>query len=171
MSLVMNKVTLISISMITYIIVSSEVNAQRYQYQEFEKRLFSLEEIGPPGLRETNQLSPQEKQNLIEARYALMSFLKAAQNVGQDAMKFTTPPLYQKHKTDLEFNRATFALESYIISSAVTHFQFTIKPYEITLGMYVVLSVEGSIAVEPACAIMKMDAGQWKVAEFHTKAC
>ena len=171
LSILMMKSLTIPFGLMVLVSLACEAPAQSLAEQQFEDQFYGLERIGLPGLHAPEILRPKQQENLVRARDSLMAFLKALRNLEEDATRLTAPPLSNRYKTDLEINKAFFTSESHFISSAVTNFRMPVNQDKITLNLYIVMAVEGSIAIEEACASMVMRIGQWRVAEFVPKTC
>jgi hypothetical protein len=138
---------------------ASDVN----EVTRYEKELFTPQVLNYFGMGKDRfqSLTSAQKQDLLEAKKALASFLKATQNPDTDVLRFLGKELRDRYKTRNALLSKLFGQETEILVDAVTDFEFQQKG--LNLKFYVVLFSEGNLLVREDIARLKKQGQDWKI--------
>lgn len=132
-----------------------------HEIVHFERELYAPQMLNHFGIGKDRfkSLTPEQKNDLQEARKILASFLIALQSPNSDVSEFLAQEFRERYKSRKELLSELIDLETEILVNAVTDFEIQ-QNDTIILKHYVVLFSEGMLIVkEESVRFKKYEAG------------
>ncbi len=130
----------------------------------FERQLFSPTVISASGLDagRFSSIGRRERSDAISAKTALAGFFRACHTSGADPTKHVSALLAEKYRDGDVLKKALFDAETEVVLFFVSDFSI-VSEASVEVKYVLVLFSEGSYVVREDHAMLKKEAGEWKI--------
>jgi len=130
----------------------------------FERELFSPSVVSPFGIDEHRfkALSFKQRQDLLDARQALVKFLKASQSHSPDLRGLVASTLLGRFSDQVTLLDKLFGQETEVVLGSITDFVIS-SANEIELSYYIVVFAEGNPILNQDKVLLRRDNAKWLI--------